>query len=73
MKAGLSGEWDPLGVVFVIKPFEIAFDRGDLCFIWSGLDDQGLDKYTVSCNHSRLCIMHIDDIVFFVADQIDEP
>ena len=47
-KAGLASEWDPNGVLFFIKELETAFDAGNICLVWSGLDEIGLDSYRVS-------------------------
>ena len=78
-KAHLSGEWDPLGVVFMVKPFELAFDKGDFCFIWSGLDDQKLDKYTVSFTTISvdvdvcMCIYHHSLHLFLLQIKLMNP
>ena len=47
-RAGLKNEWDPRGTLFFIKKFEQEFDRGNVCLVWSGLDDKQLGSYKAS-------------------------
>ena len=56
---GVKGEWDPHGVLFFIKRFESAFDQGDVCLIWSGLDVNGKDQYAVSVSFTTMRMAHV--------------
>ena len=63
----------------MVKPFELAFDKGDFCFIWSGLDDQKLDKYTVSFTTISvdvdvcMCIYHHSLHLFLLQIKLMNP
>ena len=47
-RAGLKNEWDPRGTLFFIKKFEQEFDCGNVCLVWSGLDNKQLSSYKAS-------------------------
>ena len=51
--AGLKDEWDPRGTLFFVKGFEFQFDLGNICLVWSGLDNKGLDSYKASTGHGE--------------------